>query len=643
MHPALRISNLNRLPSFIQTAARAAAGGSLTNLLKIENLMKNLRAEETVLLLPVFYVNLDVSGIPSVADLELDPPSSTVRTAVKKAVCALRSLEIIRGIPEDACADLWARVWPWTQFLHTFREILAVYIHYPLREAKISTGLLQFVGSLQTDKRAAALFSGTPGFRFIIGRAWFFVLGLDVPEASVGYHHLSGFFEECMDACEPDNVAELVDAAGGSFDALASFVVRHLNQLIPRHDTVVSDFTEYFIRGVLIMVADTERVPLTNPNAVMAIRSQIGPLVTALISHGVVKCLSTAACALIKSTAAGKYFSLAKLLIIFGRILTSQNAYRILPDALDAGLLAFIIMAGKSSLKDSMYDHIVYLISRVIQVSLVHYNVLLTLDKVLPQIAAMEEDEIFKKSKMFEHWVVMRNLSNERLRLLRSFNAERSPLYKACDNLQCGRIGDRPEFKRCGGCRCSYYCSNECQIQDWRHDNHRFNCSPYRPFCLNEQTSHTVRERAFLRTLLHHDYSKSSDVNVHLLEVAFMNSNPNVPFLTLFDYTSGPVEITTCALIDAADLATSPLWPDDVARAATSGDRMRLHVMRVAEERGHRHWIIPLRRDTGKLADGLRRIAAELPQDQARWEMPIVLQMIRAELDNGGQPAIEIH
>lgn len=32
------------------------------------------------------------------------------------------------------------------------------------------------------------------------------------------------------------------------------------------------------------------------------------------------------------------------------------------------------------------------------------------------------------------------------------------------------------KLKRCGGCRVGRYCSNECQIADWKHGKHKERC-----------------------------------------------------------------------------------------------------------------------------------------------------------------------
>jgi hypothetical protein len=43
---------------------------------------------------------------------------------------------------------------------------------------------------------------------------------------------------------------------------------------------------------------------------------------------------------------------------------------------------------------------------------------------------------------------------------------------KACSN--CGKYWEK-EFKKCSGCRNTYYCNKTCQVEDWK--NHKHMCS----------------------------------------------------------------------------------------------------------------------------------------------------------------------
>jgi len=45
-----------------------------------------------------------------------------------------------------------------------------------------------------------------------------------------------------------------------------------------------------------------------------------------------------------------------------------------------------------------------------------------------------------------------------------------------CSNATCNKLEEkRGDFKRCGACKNAFYCSKECQNEDWQ--NHKKNCS----------------------------------------------------------------------------------------------------------------------------------------------------------------------
>lgn len=43
-----------------------------------------------------------------------------------------------------------------------------------------------------------------------------------------------------------------------------------------------------------------------------------------------------------------------------------------------------------------------------------------------------------------------------------------SELMHRCENVTCSKAGTKQELKQCGDCRAVYYCSRECQVQDWK-------------------------------------------------------------------------------------------------------------------------------------------------------------------------------
>ncbi|KAJ7809619.1 hypothetical protein B0H14DRAFT_3481260 [Mycena olivaceomarginata] len=163
---------------------------------------------------------------------------------------------------------------------------------------------------------------------------------------------------------------------------------------------------------------------------------------------------------------------------------------------------------------------------------------------------------------MFKDWERLKDLVKQRLVVSDS----RTPVYRACDNLE-----------------------------------------------VNLRSPFTMRDRAFIRALMHHDYTVNLDWR--LRELMFMNEYPDTPFLTVFDYRRGKAEIKLHQLDTFAHrtgLKLGAEWDDDVARTTQSGGRMALHLFCASEAGRCRYWIVPLRSASATVHEGLRRLAAGL-------------------------------
>ncbi|KAJ7635536.1 hypothetical protein DFH06DRAFT_1436089 [Mycena polygramma] len=188
--------------------------------------------------------------------------------------------------------------------------------------------------------------------------------------------------------------------------------------------------------------------------------------------------------------------------------------------------------------------------------------------------------------------------------------SKRNVSRRACDNVECGRIQEKKEFRRCGGCRQLLYCSQNCQRLDWN-SGHRESCAWHlrrrKEFLLDDRP----RAAAFMRALVHHAY-KLTRLETYKILVEEWAIQPDTAFFVLYDSRSGG---TTGTVHRAShmppDEADARYWADMVARESRSGGRMFLHVMRVREGAGERDWVIPLRSETSKIPDALKRIAAE--------------------------------
>lgn len=160
-------------------------------------------------------------------------------------------------------------------------------------------------------------------------------------------------------------------------------------------------------------------------------------------------------------------------------------------------------------------------------------------------------------------------------------------------------------------------------------------------YILDLRSPFTMRDRAFIRALMHHDYTVNLDWR--LRELMFMNEYPDTPFLTVFDYRRGKAEIKLHQLDTFAHrtgLKLGAEWDDDVARTPQSGGRMALHLFCASEAGRCRYWIVPLRSASATVHEGLRRLAAGLTRNLGTWNIPELMCQIQNLIDSGRK---EIH
>ncbi|KAJ7882125.1 hypothetical protein B0H13DRAFT_1891051 [Mycena leptocephala] len=142
--------------------------------------------------------------------------------------------------------------------------------------------------------------------------------------------------------------------------------------------------------------------------------------------------------------------------------------------AIESGLLQVVVTIAGSIKDDADSKHAIIqrLFDKVLLPSLVHYAVVAQLQKCFPEAAAVSARFTNGKSPFATAWGNLWALIESRVDFFNSWEAQSRPSFKACDNLTCGKIAPRHNFKCCAACRTADYCSEECQSADW-HGGHK--------------------------------------------------------------------------------------------------------------------------------------------------------------------------
>ncbi|KAJ7261207.1 hypothetical protein C8J57DRAFT_1635929 [Mycena rebaudengoi] len=163
MHPALSLNSLSRLPVALRKFATSAANGSDEDLRTVLLRVQRPPVPHQAPLIALFCANLDPRTIPSAADLDTELP----HPQIVRAFLSIGPIHSIPVPPPAAHSELWARIWPWMEFIFTYGNSLP---NLP-PEYTICSTFLEFLAQTQL-KWGASLVESTPRVRVLVASAW---------------------------------------------------------------------------------------------------------------------------------------------------------------------------------------------------------------------------------------------------------------------------------------------------------------------------------------------------------------------------------------------------------------------------------------------------------------------------------------
>ncbi|KAJ7758625.1 hypothetical protein B0H16DRAFT_1535119 [Mycena metata] len=594
MHPSLSLENVLQLAPTERILAISAVHGSGLALLEIFDLVSDPEFRLQELLAPVFFANLDPSGIPrQLSDIH---PDVDIDSPIARAVASLRSLPIHSAVDgsvifaEEALPDMWPRVWRWIRWLdkHGGRLALSSLDSYSLYCEVIST--------LHTHTDTRKLIYDTPGVRVVMARAWATFVGKRCTPERAGYVGLCRFLLE--DTPSYDTIQELVQGAGGSQPDLAKLMVAHLKLFIPRHDVPISNETSTLIRPVVQLFK--------------TINSTVEEWNSELFSQGLVRALvfimrSSA----LPSSGEDNDAMVDDCFIILIRLLMLTRQHKHIADALEAGLLHAIVLSPPTATLS-----VQCLLTLVLPLATAYYSVLHKIRTGLEEVKDITRSSDFWASDKYKFWTQFMEVVEHRLEVLRRYEQGDWLSGRHCDNLDCGKRMRTAEQSRCSGCGTSYYCSKECQTRDWQEGGHRKVCARLKILLLDDPETVSARDRSFMWALAHFDYLTNKP-SLYVKRISAMNKYPGEVVFSVLDYTSGAVEPGVRVLKALPPSEVTPafqaLWEEGVARAARSGGRIHLVLLRIPEGRACRSRLLNMQSDTSAINDGLEAIARSIP------------------------------
>ncbi|KAF7364080.1 MYND-type domain-containing protein [Mycena sanguinolenta] len=581
MHISLRLKTLSSFDYRTLAAATAAVNGSLPHLRAMVQLagMKN---EETRVL-PVFYHHLDPAKIPSEDAMDVEFLATNTLESITLALLCLEGLSNIYPFPPGADIDLWERVWPWARFFDSHGSRIPDVLSEDIIRARV----LAVIASMEVT---CSKMASTPEIGVLAAQAWSSYFRDPNYSTEKAIRRLTIFL-----AMRAEYGLNPFIEGAGSVDALAILVVKLVDYLLewPLGPVAMTGN----LSGVLIFCS----------------RSKDHAWLSALQSHKFMRAMITVLlCAERFIDIPGKKGLFAELHEHawqgFCRVRTLDSGYTYVVEAIDAGFLRLIVsLAGRdiSWLKNRLQAAFKFML----QPATVYYPVLAALERALLSIQQVTLAPTFMSCALYPDWEEFNNLVLDRLDAKREFDSGGHVACRACDNLKCGRIMKRTNFKRCAGCEYQYYCSKECQIKDWR-TGHREACRHLRPpgWHLDELDGPPYlngRDRAFLRFLVARDYERHK-LHIFLTQIVRIRQHGE-SLVTVCDYRDGSFRP------DVKPVYSEDEERDYFARCTRSGRRMHPTVVVFSNCRSDpQQWLVPIRSSSSTVHDSLFDISQDI-------------------------------
>ncbi|KAJ6576160.1 hypothetical protein DFH09DRAFT_1361731 [Mycena vulgaris] len=463
-------------------------------------------------------------------------------------------------------------------FLVTYRDILRT----SPTALSLYDVIFTFIGHIPVSTVATL-----PGFRFLAVKAWKDFIATQDTKAR-GFPQLLILVNADLEMNDDARVEEYIEGAGGSIEDLTSVVWDHLLMTQQVGDLACMR------RGLVIAYS---LVPLTDPVGSRLFHDS-------LRNRGIIPRLIRLMCTLVNSFAnEGVAATLTRCVVLLVVELSHYGSLRWLSEAISSGLLTAIVRHAALSPSELDIESLGELLVQI-QRSTMYYSVLHELERFLPDVTALMDEE----SPLFMQWTEVVSVAQDRLELKREVDSPEYVMYTTCDNLECGKLMPKTNLKYCGGCRTMYYCDRSCQRLDWQ--DHRAFCRHLHLLRTDTSEPLTRHNDWFIRALVQQTFQRNKHEIYHLC-LDNMSSQGNEHFYVAQDYTSSTAlgkPVIRCYDFTAPDFIPQDDWEVQQVyyeARARKDPRIELHVVTFP---GHSR-IFPMRPSHAQVHEGLMRIA----------------------------------
>ncbi|KAK7000199.1 hypothetical protein R3P38DRAFT_3285563 [Favolaschia claudopus] len=587
MHRVFKVSNLAKLPFSIRAGALTAASGSSDERFKFLSRCAEqtiqLTTQQWTLMLPLFFSILDPDIIQSAGDqLETESGQGDVYQSLLAALSTFNTLSHLisyEAIPQRALPELWARLFPWMEFLDAYEDFAELSFTWLNIKAHSYAHFLRFFGSNTENK--PAIRSSLSRVAFVVGRTWSHLIEMS-PRGSQNldalFHLSQWLYIWAADDAWDLAIAEDLVAGAGGMSALATLIVSHVRAFLPTPASPRDRHTFDPIFDILIFVGTLYEIL---PNF---------PLSRALLNRGIVTALMDAFRALLDGTLHDDKGDVGGFANFIQVQLSSYPRHKWTGKFLQAGLIpAICASAATPHMEEPALLTFGIILNELLPLMTIYHSVLSDLRPAFETLSRLDASPFFAEQKDLEHWNFVFKMIEYRLRIHQLYTDGNLNFCLACGNVKCAApMSTTHKLRRCGGCSFSLYCSKECQVQDWRF-GHRHACALLST--RRHDYSHlSDKDRSFLRHLIFEDGRAWHDEVSHHRQDIVLKLPAAIPYI-LFDYTDqNSYRAYKVGLLDELDSG----FDDDAVRAICRSGRMQFQLVRVWQGNQAVTWLFPM-------------------------------------------------
>ncbi|KAJ7615446.1 hypothetical protein FB45DRAFT_1035435 [Roridomyces roridus] len=520
MHPCLRPSSLQLLPTAYRKTAYAALNGSRNDLATLLEYGSLRNQSINRLFLPAFYAHLGHAAAEQIAAREILEDAEPVILAYM----AVRGFIMIEKIPREAQLEIWPGLWKWCQVILQHDYCLPGRGFQQYRISEVHILIIGVIDALRVHwETMADNFNTEPELRILVGRVWALLARKDHWRPGLqtaGFGSVGNLLVHGLVVTNRQHTEDLIEGCGGSLADLVQVAVKSITHM--RGES--KEHSVWFLVNSLSAIERTHQ-QLLRPDSL-------------LLQGGLVRALVTKLCQIGPVVIPGEYCLDRPWTMLLVVILQSPHPIWVV-EALDAGLLRLVVSALENPQMLSAAD--LELVFPHLLIPFCPYY------SVSSRIRSwLESGEIdLDKAEHSPVWGVWKdfvtNFNDIILPVLNAHESSERIATLGCDNVECNIVSLKRDFRRCSGCESVNYCSVSCQEVDWCR-GHRNNCSAIQLHSIEHPDLLTTRDGSFLRTFMDTTYATNL-TGILLGELLNVHLGPESQSITLFKFTEGRIQV----------------------------------------------------------------------------------------------------